>query len=113
MDNRLAESIIIDGVELSIGYWAKIRAYEHTQRVQATIDEYGDDNKVLSSHILNVDTVNKAFETLKAGKVEGLNEKYRARLLGQMYLSGEDADLDSDDADNIIQIGLFGKIVYG
>lgn len=41
-----------------------------------------------------------------------LSGTYRARLLA-MYNDFEDADFDADDADNIVQIGLFGKVVYG
>lgn len=59
----------------------------------------------------------KAFERVAAGPVEGWHEKYRTKFLVmlQSHLVGMDVDVDYDayDAQALVQVGLFGKVIFG
>lgn len=46
------------------------------------------------------------------GRDAYLSVSHRTHLMGA-YTECEAGDIDSDDADNIVQLALFGKIVYG
>ena len=57
-------------------------------------------------------TIAKAVETLQADHVKGLHDTWRARLIAQTYVAAEDVDIDALDADILVQVGLFGEVVY-
>ena len=60
---------------------------------------------------LTVETIATGFEKLKAGPIAGLNEEYRARLIGS-DATNDAGELDINDVDIIVQAALLGEIVY-
>lgn len=75
-------------------------------------------------HHCTTDTVAEAFEILAASRIvtdrlRGANNKdlylhpsLATRYLGASVLN-DAGDLDAGDCDNLVQIGMFGKVVYG
>lgn len=59
----------------------------------------------------------KAFERIAAGSVEGWHDSYRGKFLVLLHaqLAGKDIDVDYDayDAQALVQVGLFGKVIFG
>lgn len=97
-----------------IGYWARIVNYMPAE-MKAMVIEVGDgDEENNAVHTIVASTIRKAVDALKKGHIEGLgDERRRARLIGESYLGSDDRDIDAEDADILVQIGLFGKVVYG
>lgn len=117
---ELYASIITTAVEGGINYWARVGDYEWSFKwhgddkddASVTVYEYGDDTEPASVHKVTTDTIAHAFTVLKKGPVKYLGEATRKRYIGAQFVPDE-ADLDAGDADNILQIGLFGELVYG
>ncbi|MEV4454481.1 hypothetical protein [Microbispora sp. NPDC049633] len=74
--------------------------------VAAKLDEIPAEFK----HDVNPDTIGRGILALDA-PVKGLNDERRERLRAECY--AEEPDFDGDDADVIMQIGIFGEVVYG
>lgn len=62
--------------------------------------------------LIDREKIEAAFATMLAGPIEGLHDSYRAQYIGA-YGINDCGDLDAGDCDNILQIALFGKVVYG
>lgn len=60
---------------------------------------------------LNRDVIERAFARMAEGPVPYMSDKWRGSLLGSLAVL--DPDYDAGDADAIIQVGLFGEVVYG
>ena len=56
--------------------------------------------------------VSQAFDRLRAGKVEGLGESRRGELIGLLYIESA-GDIDINAADEIMQIAVYGEVVFG
>lgn len=117
--DKKAAYIITTAIEGGINYWANVLDYKWTDpelnKGDTVYSAYAkivetDENK---THEIKHPVIKKAFATLRRGQVEGLAEDYRARLIGQLHLSAEDMDIDAADADIVVQVGLFGKVIYG
>ena len=117
---QLYTDIVTTAVEGGINYWARVCDYEYsdtffgdsTNDASATVIEYGDSETEVARYKLTTATVAKAFGIMRKGPVEYLGEAMRKHYLKE-YQFPENADFDANDADNIVQIGLFGKVVYG
>lgn len=73
-----------------------------------TVRYYDDD----VHHVVTVDTLSKAFTAMRNGEVQYLSESSRKRL-NEAYREMDAGEIDAVDATNIVEIGLFGKVVYG
>jgi len=63
-------------------------------------------------HVVNLDTIAKAFGIMRKGEVKYLPEGSRTRMLAD-YRELEAGDIDAVDATNLVEIALFGEVVYG
>lgn len=66
--------------------------------------------------LVTVDTVARALGVLRKGPVTGLSETLRADIVAQDRANGEadgHQDIDAGLADCIVQVALFGEVVYG
>ncbi len=98
--------ITIAAIEGGTGYWATVLAYSHDGPVWATIAENeeveGDDDSS------NWRTWKIDSALIAVGMqlwAEGWPERF-ARYIEN------DFDHDANDADDIVQLGVFGKLVY-
>lgn len=71
--------------------------------------QYFDEEEI---HTVDLDTIAKAFGIMRKGEVKYLHETSRARLLAD-YRELEAGDIDAVDATNLVEIALFGEVVYG
>lgn len=123
-DDFLA-SVIVTAVEGGIGYWASTSEYRWFQPDldggTATPTERGGANAFArlmdregdgTFYDLTPAVIERAFETIEKGPVAYLSASRSKRLLGALD-DLEGGDIDSSDADVLVQIGLLGGVVYG
>lgn len=93
-------------------YWAEVEEYNYEEGRGTLLDNEGD------PHTFNLDTIAKGIGVLTTGE----NADRAFSMCGMDYwkqfklanrTNGVDGDYDSDIADNVLQAGLFGEIVYG
>ncbi len=118
---KVKESLLADilciALEGGIGYWSTAEVYFYSETdpadTHAIIHEHENDGS------MRVETMRITTNTIYAGICILLvddtvcNDSIRRRIM--MSLIDEDyaTDIDADDADCIVQLGLFGRIVYG
>ena len=129
--------IITTAVEGGIGYWSQVSDYNWTDpqldkeptshfaeaRVHemADADEteyevYGDDwsgwYRKEGVWVRMEDIARALAKIAGPDEIEHCGQTWRERMVSAMI--EEDAgDIDSSDADNIVQVAMFGKLVYG
>ena len=112
--------IITTALEGGIGYWAESRAYHWTTKGTDTTAEIREQQAHQAEH----DEPGKWFkldnnviaETLKSLRDPATKcpPHWRAALIGADFTNGAGGeDIDAEAADVIVQIALFGRIVYG
>lgn len=142
MPNRSAErqeflaDIITTAVEGGIGYWSKVSdyrwqcprlGYSHPQRypegsvpdkadASVTVwdyecDEGRDDNP--PRYDITVESIASALARFREGKIGGLHESNRAKVIAIDALNGQEDVPDADMADWIVQVACFGEVIYG
>jgi len=104
-----------DALENGVRYWASVEEYRW-------LDENGEpdlkgyharirENESGKSYAINREIMAEGVRLIAAGSVP-INSHLRRAC--ELALAGaEDVDIDSADADAIVQAGLFAEIVYG
>lgn len=106
---ELFENIIDDG-GYAIGYWVSKGHHDadaHTYKVTLQ-DECVDEWK---SKTITYQDLYDASKKLASGEVK-VNSATK-KVCQQIVTDASDVDYDADDADVIIQVALFGEIVFG
>lgn len=126
--------IIITAVEGGIGYWAAVRGYKAPDdnpagtrallRVHDEDDGYCAWTDVAKSlvypramsvdgrwAVLGVNTIAHGISLIRKGECS-LDPAIRKNILGASAVN-EAGDIDSSDADIIVQLGILGDIVFG
>jgi hypothetical protein len=110
---QYANDMFTTAMEGGIGYWSECSEYRwDREEFYAVIvdicDE--DDNGKRPVYTIDREVIERGMKML----VEGGHNVYVADYVIESILSlGEDGDYDAGDADNVVQLGLFGKVVYG
>lgn len=103
-DTRLSD-IFTTAIEGGINYWAEVREYKWdvmpVTTFHAQIVELDDGATPLT---IDITTITKGLSLYA--------ERYGLGLL-QGVVDEDDGDFDAGDADVIVQLGLFGEVVYG
>lgn len=103
--NQFLHDILTTAVEGGINYWAALHVVSRDDDLNVLSvvlsDAEDDDEPQL---IVNRDTIIKGIENI-------FNDKQLSHIHARL-LKGEDFDYDADDADMIVQYGLFGQLVY-
>lgn len=134
--NEFLSCIITTAVEGGIGYWSQVEDYkwgDATEQgdqpfAQVTIHEmaggdepaneiYGDDWSGYyqkAGVVLTMDMIAEALRKIASDEeIEYCGQSWRNRMVDAM-IEDEAGDIDSGDADNIVQVALFkDKLVYG
>ena len=100
--------VLCTGVEGGINYWALIRNISRNESlgiVSCSVKDFEDDDGEFVE--ISTDTIAKGIELYLSN-----SDNFTKRLY-QELLCGNAADYDIEDADLIIQLGLFGNIIYG
>lgn len=125
-------SIITTALEGGVGYWSQASEYRWffpdlsggtatpgphgTANAYATLHENdGDDNPPALR--VDVDAIARAYGLIRraaAGTLEiPFLSKQRARRLRDAYDDIDAGEIDSDDADVIVQVAVLGEVRYG
>lgn len=102
--DQTLDDIIVTALEGGIGYWCQASVYEHTegQPHRAIVHQLNEDESGYEHRGMTID---------RAAIIDGLKRlapKYSTQL-GRLV----NDDYDSDDADVVVQMALFGDVIYG
>ncbi|PZU04633.1 MAG: hypothetical protein DI630_00525 [Gordonia sp. (in: high G+C Gram-positive bacteria)] len=128
---QFLSGVLSCAIEGGIKHWAGVAEYqweglETTTGARATIHEPANDNSDPIVHVIDVDVIARGITAIASGRTSYANSGYRADrglVTGQSHArlrrlnasNGADCELgdhDSDDADAIVQAGLFGEVRY-
>jgi hypothetical protein len=121
--------VITTAVEGGINYWASVSGYHwHFPDLDggtARPGPGGSANAYITLHendtegrgrsfILGLNGIERALRRITAGPVEHMSEQRRERIR-RAFHGDEDArtDLDAFDAEEVVQVVCFGKVLYG
>lgn len=111
---QFLSDILSTAIEGGINYWAQFDSIEKIDDANdilgwrydsAVIYDYDDPSDKFN---INNDVVAKGLGILRKRNADRDSE-----LLLANRTNGEEGDFDAEDADKIIQFGLFGELVYG
>lgn len=115
---RFFADIIVGATEGGTNYWAYSRNYSWSESEPALttvqfceMEEVDESDEGAVWHTCNMETIAKAFTLIRSHAVP-LPDRTRKRY-DEAYRTMDAGDLDAGDADTIVQIGMFGKEVYG
>lgn len=130
-----AENTIITAVEGGIGYWSHVKDYSHkegqvtvTVATNEQIEDAGYDPTKVEWVTITPASIVTAWRKIAKNDHAGCINRYgndshifcggtslKAKVIGLLTGSNDDyVDWeDSDSADNVFQLALFGKLVYG
>lgn len=117
--NEMLSDILCTALS-GIRYYAEIIEYAKDGH-SAIIRPYEDYEDGVTEYPITLDTVARGLRRLADGTVtdyagnSGYSKNFRSRMISLYRDKGPlpDEDYDAIDADNIVQAGLFGAIVYG
>lgn len=122
--SKVAGYIAITAAEGGIGYWSQIDRYEpsrwndddtgESKRVArdfafynvAEIDNFGSAYKYGEWLVVTPDVIERGVNRF----IEGVEGYFEAR---PFYDMADLSAMDADEADAVIQLGVFGRLVYG
>lgn len=120
--------MITTAVEGGIGYWSTVSDYRWysptvtggtaapgphgTANAHATIHE---DHAAPEAGIhIGLDEIDSALHRITTTPVEGISTHQRERLTRAHHANDHtEADLGADDADAVVQVACFGRVIYG
>lgn len=118
--NQDINAIVITAVEGGVNYWAKLRRYRwHDPATGEDLDEAtvevrdfeGDEPWRLVDRAVVVRGLRKLAGYHKGGAPHPDRQAHFRAIYHN--LGTDDFDIDAEDADCIVQAGLFGEVVYG
>ncbi|MGZ4518826.1 MAG: hypothetical protein ACXVGB_00210 [Mycobacteriaceae bacterium] len=132
--DQLYFDIFVTALEGGIGYWSECSAYhwmgdsdsgDDLLGFYAVVNDVEDEDK---EYIIDRSTIVKGFNAILSARApfyehigithtQCADVKYLgpglARAVRMAHRNIEEADFDAADADAIVQVGLFGELVYG
>ena len=105
---------LIDSAPQSIGYWVDTyREVSYTNETPRRIYKLNIvDSETDLEHLISVNTIIEGIQKIVAGNVE-VNPSIIGYILSDIGQGLEGGYIDGEALDVIIQVGLFGEIVYG
>jgi len=105
---------LIDSAPQSIGYWVDTyKEVSYTNETPRRIHKLSIvDAETDLEHLISVNTIIEGIQKIVAGQVE-INPSIASYILSDIGQGLEGGYIDGDALDAIIQVGLFGEIVYG
>lgn len=110
-------NIVVTAIEGGIGYWADYKNYqwraENGLLVEATADvlEDTDGPGVAGWQKLDSKVIERGINLIKYKVVGDMMDRRAAIIMAE--LDNDASDIDSVDADCIVQAGLLGEVKYG
>lgn len=116
MDPRtqMFSDVIITAVEGGTGYWAQASAYKWSgdDTYPASVELTDDIDANRDTHPVDIVTVANAMYRIVYDPTVKLSASIREAVTTALFLPTH-ADLDAADADAVVQVALFGEVVYG
>ena len=125
--SQFAHDVFVTALGGGINYWAAVRKYRwmtsdgacdlegfHALVVDAVEDE--DDSAQAKVHRIDRDVVMLGLQRIINGTATCCDRPLGASFTGRIAAAVAENDagaLDAGDADNVVQIGLWGELVYG
>lgn len=108
--NKMAfcNDVLIIAVEGGIG-WATVIRYTTSPAASAVVVELEDPE---ARHSITRRVVARGIARVILSPVNGLSEDYRAALVGACVTKNAEM-IDAVDGDILVQVGLFGEVIYG
>lgn len=109
------DDVLTTAVEGGINYWAECRGYRWSDDGPTTADVrdagYEDDGPGEWKHLTRASMV-EAFSVLRSDKPLALHSSYRERI-NQAWRAADAGDIDTTDADIVVQVAVLGDVIYG
>lgn len=104
--------IFITALEGGIGYWATCEAYQwQVWPFHAVIS--ADDDGTEHNYVIDPPVIMNGIRRILSGEcLEWVSSDLRATLL-EATITLDAGDIDANDADSIVQAGVFNRIIYG
>jgi hypothetical protein len=110
------DDILITAVEGGIGYWCVGRNYQWSDEDQTTIEVHEEEQSGdidLGWIALDRAKIRHAVAVIMDRSNDlDLHESYRQRI-SEAYRENDAGEIDADDADVIVQVAVFGNVIYG
>jgi hypothetical protein len=105
---------LIDSAPQAIGYWVSTyKEVSYTDEKPRRIYKLSIvDEETELEHLISVNTIIEGIQKIVAGNVE-VNPSIIGYILSDIGQGLEGGYIDGEALDVIIQVGLFGEIVYG
>lgn len=110
--------IIICAVEGGTNYWAFSHDYQHETPETTSVQLASQDEVVgLGTsedgiwHTVTLDTIAEGFKKIRGQEGLKINERLRKEIL-TAYDEMEAGDIDATAADVLVQVALFGEVMY-
>lgn len=122
IEAEFIHDIFTTALEGGIGYWSECCTYHWSKGgpdheadlvgFYAYIEETesGEDDPTV--HRIDREVILRGLSRLFTGDYRGLHPSTAGRIMGAA-LGGDAGSIDASDADCVVQIGLFGEVVYG
>jgi hypothetical protein len=124
-EDKLYHYIFTTAMEGGIGYWFEATSYrwsKDNKGIDEDYEGYEARGRVYEEDeepcIINREMIKRGVERFIT-KFENTDNDYRRAMVNDFKLviagrfDADDTDFDADDADAIVQLGLFNEIVYG
>ena len=104
--------ITITAIEGGVYTWADVRDYKPADEnnVTAMVRDRQPDTDDEPWTLIDNDAIASALCKLKDGKVQ---TRRGQKFWAEVYRTMEGADIDAEDADVIVQVVCYGKILFG
>lgn len=122
---QFLRGVLCTAVEGGTNYWAQVSAIKREgYRADAKVNEPGfsdwsylgytlhDSEDEGKKHVVTVATVKRGLKLLTQDTKVGVRQDIRKAIL-LANIDPDNGDIDAEAADVIIQVGIFGEIVYG
>jgi hypothetical protein len=121
--DQLFHDTFVTALEGGIGYWAASTTYhwaidndlmgEDLEGFYSDIQDANGDGDDADFEPVRIDraVIARGFDRLLAGAEPRLNAALRQQITAG-YHNPDDADFDAEHADVIVQVGLFGTVIY-
>lgn len=109
--NGLLEDLFITALEGGINYWARVVTYHYTdgEFIAVILDMEEDDEQ----HTVDRKVMSRGYRLACGEWRDRLAWSSERPPMVVTAASRDGWDFDAYDADMIVQLGLFGKVVYG
>lgn len=113
---EFVHDVFVTACEGGINYWAEVDQY-HWSDGNGNDDLFGffaviHDGEDPTKFRVDASVIANGLQRVSAGPVEHLGEGLRANIV-KATIAGDAGEIDANDADTIVQVGLFGRIIYG